>query len=108
MLNRRNLAKTLAAGLGAAGLAAVLGAAPAQAQPYPPGYGAPPPSPYEAVPRAPGPGYVWRPGHWRWTGHRYVWVRGVYLARDPHWHHWVDGHWVPRAGTWVWVPAHWG
>lgn len=42
--------------------------------------GAPPPLRYEAVPVAPGPGYVWHHGHWYWNGYRYVWVPGRYYA----------------------------
>lgn len=42
----------------------------------------PPPAPIvEAVPPPPAAFYVWRPGHWRWNGFRYVWIRGHYVAR---------------------------
>ncbi len=42
----------------------------------------PPPAPIvEAVPSPPGAYYVWRPGHWRWNGFRYVWIRGHYVRR---------------------------
>ena len=34
-----------------------------------------------AGPVAPPGAYVWRPGHWRWNGFRYVWVRGHYVVR---------------------------
>jgi hypothetical protein len=53
---------------------------------------APPPLPREVVPAQPGPGYVWIPGHWNWSGHRHVWQ---------------SGHWsAPRRGQ-VWVPRRW-
>ena len=35
----------------------------------------------EAVPPPPAAAYVWRPGHWRWNGFRYVWIRGHYVIR---------------------------
>lgn len=44
----------------------------------------PPPAPapiVEAPPPPPGAYYVWRPGHWRWNGVRWVWIRGHYVAR---------------------------
>ena len=54
----------------------------------PPGPGpvavAVPPTPVpivEPVPPPPAAFYVWRPGHWRWNGFRYVWIRGHYVPR---------------------------
>jgi hypothetical protein len=38
---------------------------------------------------APGPGYAWTTGYWRWTGTDYVWVPGSWVVR-------------PRAAA-VWV-----
>jgi hypothetical protein len=38
---------------------------------------APPPLKKEVRPHKPGPNFVWIPGHWKWSGGRYVWVRGV-------------------------------
>lgn len=35
----------------------------------------------ESVPPPPPGYYVWRPGHWRWNGYRYVWARGHYVIR---------------------------
>jgi hypothetical protein len=37
---------------------------------------APPPVRVETRSVAPGPGYVWTSGYWRWTGARYEWVPG--------------------------------
>ena len=103
MFKRRMLAQSL---LGAV-LAASLGTA-ALAQPaYPPGWQAPPPLRYEAVPPPPGAAYVWAPGHWHWNGYRYFWVRGHYVIREAGWHHWVDGHWGIVYGQWRWIPGHW-
>ena len=94
-----------------AALAAVLlvsSTALATAQPvaYPPNpYPPPPPPRAEVVPGA-RHGYVWEPGHYRWTGSAYVWVPGRWIG---HRHgRWVEGHWAFRYGAWHWVPGHWG
>ncbi len=51
-------------------------------EPLPPvSVGPPPPPVVEAVPPPPAAYYVWRPGHWRWNGVRWVWIRGHYVAR---------------------------
>jgi hypothetical protein len=55
----------------------------------------------------PGPNYIWSTGYWRWTGTRYVWVSGGWIARPQPTAVWVEGHWVPRPGGWVWVAGHW-
>src|SRR6266498_3496265 len=56
---------------------------------------------------APGPGYVWTTGYWRWTGSDYVWVPGSWLTRPRPAAVWVTGHWVRRPGGWAWVAGHW-
>jgi WXXGXW repeat (2 copies) len=67
-----------------------------------------PPNPIvETVPPPPGRYYVWDPGHWRWNGNRYVWVRGHYVHNPHHGGAWVPGHWVSRPGGWVWIEGHW-
>ena len=48
---------------------------------YPPLQPAPPAALVEALPPPPGVYYVWRPGHWRWDGFRYAWVKGHYVRR---------------------------
>ena len=68
---------------------------------------APPPVQVETRTLAPGPGYVWAAGYWRWTGTTYVWVRGSWVARPRPSALWVEGHWVPRYNGWVWIPGHW-
>ena len=46
--------------------------------------GTPPPAPIvEAVPVAPAPEMVWRPGYWRWVDERHVWIPG-HWAQRPH------------------------
>ena len=42
---------------------------------------APPQSASKPRTVAPGPGYVWTTGYWRWTGTDYVWVRGSWIVR---------------------------
>jgi quercetin dioxygenase-like cupin family protein len=56
---------------------------------------------------APGPGYVWTRGYWRWAGADYTWVPGSYVVRPRPAAMWVEGRWVARSGGWVWMPGHW-
>jgi hypothetical protein len=62
-----------------------------------------PPPPHPEIPstHAPGPGYTWTAGFWRWSGGQYQWVPG----------HWVytnnaaaqvSPHWEQVNGRWVW------
>ena len=67
-----------------------------------------PPAPQiETIPVAPGPGYAWHPGVWRWNGERYIWVGGRYFRRPYGNAEWVPGHWVHRPQGWVWRAGHW-
>jgi hypothetical protein len=68
---------------------------------------APPPVRVETQTVAPGPGYVWTTGYWRWTGSDYVWVPGNWIARPRPAAVWVAGHWVRRPGGWAWIAGHW-
>ena len=70
---------------------------------------APPAEVVETVPPAPGPEYVWIPGHYRWDeGARgYIWVAGHWVVPPQGYRAWVPGHWVERDGGWVWVEGHW-
>lgn len=65
----------------------------------------PPPPQVEVRTVAPGPKAVWIDGHWRWNGHRYVWVPGFWEAHARG--TWVSGHWDRRGRGHVWVPGHW-
>src|SRR5207237_2953627 len=56
---------------------------------------------------APGPGYIWTQGYWRWSGRDYVWVSGAWVRPPRTTAVWVSGHWVSRGAGWVWVPGHW-
>src|SRR5260370_9204941 len=68
---------------------------------------APPVVRVEAQTVTPGPGYIWTPGYWRWSGRDYVWVSGSW-ARPPRTSAvWFRGHSCGRAAGWVAVPCHW-
>lgn len=86
-----------------------LGALPAGAQVYGGVYvqTAPPAPIYETVPAAPGSGYYWVAGYWRWNGYRYVWVRGYYATRPYSGAVWRPGHWARGPDGWYWRPGHW-
>ena len=74
----------------------------ASAQPaYPPA----PPDVVLGPPPGPAAGYVVEPGHWQWTGGRYVWVPRHWIATRAGYGHFIPGHWN-RFGRWI--PAHWG
>ena len=68
---------------------------------------APPTVRVEAQTIAPGPGYSWTPGYWRWSGANYVWVSGSWVRAPRTTAVWVPGHWVHRPRGYVWVPGHW-
>ncbi len=66
---------------------------------------APPPLRHEATPHA-RQGYVWAPGYWKWTGHRYAWVKGSYVkARKGY--HWSAPAWQERDGRWQFARGEW-
>jgi len=68
---------------------------------------APPPVRVETRTVAPGPGYVWTSGYWRWTGARYEWVPGGWISRPRTTAVWMEGHWERRPGGWIWVAGQW-
>ena len=78
---------------------------PVRPPPPPPRAEAPPPPP----PVAPGAtAYAWQPGHWAWTGERYLWVEGRYAEKPTITAHWVPGSWRRRDnGNFAWVDGHW-
>jgi hypothetical protein len=67
---------------------------------------APPAPQVEVVPAVPR-GQVWVPGHWKWNGSQYVWIRGHMSGRRAGFvfmpAQWVsvNGRWEYREGTWV-------
>src|SRR2546428_4255048 len=52
----------------------------------------PPPVRVETQTVAPGPGYIWITGYWRWTGTTYLWVPGTWVVRPRPSTVWVAGH----------------
>jgi hypothetical protein len=69
--------------------------------------GTAPPRPIVEVHRGEHPGYAWHDGYYRWSGHRYVWVRGRWV-RPPYRHaQWTSGGWHRERRGWYWVPGHW-
>jgi hypothetical protein len=69
--------------------------------------GPPPP----VIVERPGPplhaGWVWVPGHYRWYGGRYIWVRGNRVNPPRRGAVWIPGRWVPRGGGYVYVAGSW-
>jgi YXWGXW repeat-containing protein len=107
MLKAHTLRATLLGGLVALTLTGCLVAEPTA----PPVVAAAPPPPppvqAEVVPLAPGPAYVWIPGHWGWRPRGYVWVPGFYALPAQPGYVWVPAHWAARRGGWAWVQGHW-
>lgn len=65
-----------------------------------------PPAPRHEVMPAARHGYVWTPGYWNWTGHRYAWVKGKYVkARAGY--HWNAPRWQERNGRWQFAHGEW-
>jgi hypothetical protein len=58
---------------------------------------APPPVIVETPVPAPGPGYVWTPGYYRWDGRAYVWVPGGWVVAPFPAARWAPHHWVHRG-----------
>jgi len=70
--------------------------------------GVAPPAPIvETRPPAPGPGYVWTPGYYRWSGNSYAWTNGLWVHPPHHRHHYVAGAWVHRHSGWYFRPGYW-
>jgi hypothetical protein len=67
-----------------------------------------PPAPIvERVVVAPGPGYVWVPGFYRWDGGRYIWVAGHHVRPPRGRAVWAPGHWTHARQGWYWVDGRW-
>jgi hypothetical protein len=67
-----------------------------------------PPPKHETIPPSPGRSYEWSPGAWKWSGSRFVWVRGRYKVRRPWTYRWVKGHFEGSGGTEKWVRGFYG
>ena len=67
-----------------------------------------PPAPvYEAVPRPPGPYYVWQPGYYTWVNGGYVWIRGRYVVPPYRGAVWVAPTWHRYGGRWGYTRGYW-
>jgi len=67
----------------------------------------PPPARVEAYGYAPGPGYVWIQGYWRWGGRGYAWAPGYWVRPPRPAAVWVPGHWVSTPSGYYWRAGHW-
>jgi len=67
----------------------------------------PPPLRAEVVAVAPGPGYVWVPGYYRWDGAAYIWMPGRYERPPRERARWVPAHWERDRRGWYFVEGHW-
>jgi hypothetical protein len=90
---------------------AVLAATLACASAPPPGVvyvdSAPPAVRVEAAIASPGPGYVWVPGYWNWSGSAYLWAPGIWqLPPRPH-ARWIAPEWRHTSRGWYRVDGHW-
>jgi|HubBroStandDraft_6_1064221.scaffolds.fasta_scaffold28743_3 hypothetical protein len=68
---------------------------------------APPPLRYEVRPAIPGPGYSWVDGYWNWSGHRYVWVPGVWRRPPFEGGYWTHPHYDHYDHGWEYNEGHW-
>lgn len=67
----------------------------------------PPPAVVERRIDAPGPGYVWQPGYYRWDGREYRWMPGHYELAPRARATWVPGHWEHDRRGFYWVDGRW-
>jgi len=72
--------------------------------------GTPPPAPIvETIPVAPGPEYVWHPGHYRWVPSEgvHVWVPGHYVVAPHPGAVWIAPRWVQGPNGYVFYEGRW-
>ncbi|MEP6918220.1 MAG: hypothetical protein ABJC89_21410 [Acidobacteriota bacterium] len=67
----------------------------------------PPAAVVERRPAAPGPGFVWEPGYYRWSGRNYSWVPGRYEGAARARARWEPGRWVHDRHGWYFVEGRW-
>jgi hypothetical protein len=65
----------------------------------------PPPMAEESAP-APRADYVWTPGYWNWTGSKYEWRKGAFVAERKGFRY-VGPNWVMEQGRWTLYPEKW-
>jgi WXXGXW repeat (2 copies) len=68
---------------------------------------APPAPVYEMRRTAPGPGYVWIDGYYRWDGSTYLWRPGRWERPPRPRAVWVPGRWRQDRHGWYWTDGHW-
>jgi hypothetical protein len=68
----------------------------------------PPVLPVYALPPIPGPGYIWTPGYWAWSGSDYYWVPGTWVLAPAPGLLWTPGYWGWAGGAYVWHAGYWG
>ena len=68
----------------------------------------PPPIPVYDQPPAPGDGYIWTPGVWRWGADGYFWVPGTWVLPPQVGFLWTPGYWGLVGAAYVFHPGHWG
>ena len=67
----------------------------------------PPPDRVEVIGVAPGRGYLWIRGFWRWERADYVWVPGRWAGAERGHRRWASGHWAHTRRGWYWVEGRW-
>ncbi|MEO8809861.1 MAG: hypothetical protein ABI386_06415 [Rhodanobacter sp.] len=69
---------------------------------------APPILPVYEQPILPGPGYLWTPGYWAWSGDGYYWVPGTWVLPPFVGGLWTPGYWGWGNGLYVFHRGYWG
>jgi WXXGXW repeat (2 copies) len=68
----------------------------------------PPVLPIYTQPPAPGPNFIWVPGHWAWGQYGYHWVAGRWVLPPQLGLLWTPGYWGWNpVGYYVWHPGYW-
>ncbi len=67
----------------------------------------PPPLRAEVYGRAPGGGYVWTGGYWRYAGNRYDWVDGRWVQPPRGRARWERGRWDHDRRGYRWRDGRW-
>ncbi|MEO8780091.1 MAG: hypothetical protein ABI389_15675 [Rhodanobacter sp.] len=105
-IRRTWLARAAGALLAIGGIAAL--PAPAQAAVYLSVNIAPPILPVYEQPMLPGPGYLWTPGYWAWSGNDYYWVPGSWVLPPFVGGLWTPGYWGWGGGVYIFHRGYWG
>ena len=92
---------------------AAFSAAPALAQPFPPGLEiriattAPPHARHEVISQRPDHDSVWIKGYWHWEGDRWGWTNARWERPGQKSHTWVAARYVREGKAWRYEPPHW-